>query len=761
LHVHYGSTIRGIIENGAPKSIYQDYSNEIFSRLDLQQLNKYTDSLYDSTGYTFETFSALKCLPYIKYPIVIASNSPKYHVKRVLARLGLINLPISMYLTPDTQNGCTKCEPGFWNSFFAKYPLTDYSPSLIDDSKLNIIAVRKFGLSGFHVNSNFNLMDALVHFLDVFPQYHKLVITNNLKLSSKDAYWLNDDLFKFEDVKYLEAKNIVDCNSFNIDVKNTVISEISRDIQQKFVMNSGKHKPDILRKVVVDIGAGLLNMLSETISIYASAFQQAFPSGSSRKFPHLQLTYIAFESNEQLTSSIISKLNSYGLFVISDTLTKNSLLKRVSLQGSKVVDNVVIDITVHLLQQDFMVSDGLTALRSLLTIFKDQSPNQFMDSSNDDIVENCNQKEYRQVDMIVGSCVADLYSPNRLANRLLEIANNYPSLLYLPITFIGKTRFKNPINQSNIRHFSNNYKSKILTDDIVFDLYHNSLSERGHFMNPNILLQKFVCFGFHIIPPSSISTHSISSHQQDDNDLDIWTRYLSYSQSNWDISPTYHPYMWKSMLRFIAIGVLPKCLEFDFDLKSWFHSLLHETSIIIEDNGKDLASIHLIAENIDIVARLPLLSDNSSENFVYNDDESEALLNRHLNNNSVKILKMDETSSYIPSNYPMNVPTSKSSWKNSSTELIDDKRDHNYIIEERQMIEFKAPGIVHLVSDRLSCLEENQIMLKSIASLVSTGTELKIFLGDMDTLQPTDLTISSMRNQSLGYPLFYGYEPTV
>ena len=47
-------------------------------------------------------------------------------------------------------------------------------------------------------------------------------------------------------------------------------------------------------------------------------------------------------------------------------------------------------------------------------------------------------------------------------------------------------------------------------------------------------------------------------------------------------------------------------------------------------------------------------------------------------------------------------------------------------------------------------------MVRTTCSLVSTGTELKIFSGDLDSDSPADLTISGMEDK-MTYPLRYGY----
>ena len=47
--------------------------------------------------------------------------------------------------------------------------------------------------------------------------------------------------------------------------------------------------------------------------------------------------------------------------------------------------------------------------------------------------------------------------------------------------------------------------------------------------------------------------------------------------------------------------------------------------------------------------------------------------------------------------------------------------------------------------------------VQSICSLISSGTELKIFRGTFDSSEPLDVNIKGMSDQAMAYPLSYGY----
>jgi FMN phosphatase YigB (HAD superfamily) len=217
MHHKYGSTIRGICENGAPKDpTVMDYYNEVYPNLDMSKLRKFSQSLDQmSTGYEAEVNEALKSIMKLDCPVVIASNSPVFHVKRVLSRLGLSKLQVAAYLTPERRGGYTKTDEKFWYPLLKLFPTSKFRCTLIDDNGMNIKLVRKLGIYGYHITPHFSLSDALVHFLDVIPHCRSVYDTNIHQIGEKDdmrmkdASWLNYDALKFEDNLYLRAKNEV------------------------------------------------------------------------------------------------------------------------------------------------------------------------------------------------------------------------------------------------------------------------------------------------------------------------------------------------------------------------------------------------------------------------------------------------------------------------------------------------------------------------------------------------------------------------
>jgi len=50
-----------------------------------------------------------------------------------------------------------------------------------------------------------------------------------------------------------------------------------------------------------------------------------------------------------------------------------------------------------------------------------------------------------------------------------------------------------------------------------------------------------------------------------------------------------------------------------------------------------------------------------------------------------------------------------------------------------------------------------EVLLQALASVVSSGTELKVFRGQFDEGAQLDTTITSMKDAAMAYPLQYGY----
>ena len=76
-------------------------------------------------------------------------------------------------------------------------------------------------------------------------------------------------------------------------------------------------------------------------------------------------------------------------------------------------------------------------------------------------------------------------------------------------------------------------------------------------------------------------------------------------------------------------------------------------------------------------------------------------------------------------------------------------------------LEFAAPRRVHVVQKRLADhapLAPNGVALRTVVSMISSGTELLIYRGAFDDSdEPLDATIEGLAEERLAYPMAYGY----
>jgi hypothetical protein len=132
----------------------------------------------------------------------------------------------------------------------------------------------------------------------------------------------------------------------------------------------------------------------------------------------ISLKYIAFENNKNLISEISSMLiNKLEFMEVLDT---NSNIKLYNGVIKAAESDVYIDITVHIISEDFMSDIALKILNSIL--LNDKDVNDDKDLNSDKQVIPRYNKERPSVDLFVGCCVADLVHPSALAAQVYENA---------------------------------------------------------------------------------------------------------------------------------------------------------------------------------------------------------------------------------------------------------------------------------------------------------------------------------------------------
>jgi phosphoglycolate phosphatase-like HAD superfamily hydrolase len=302
LYRAYGSTIEGLkqtlwknyadeqLQNELHRFYQQVYTNIDMSKLLLEQgPASESESTSSSTGYSHAKDRKLVCrlLKACPYPICVASNSPSWHIEKVLQTMGLAGLPFQARYTPDRLPFFpTKHSPEEF-FFAAKGDDDDNAPSdilllssydrilVLDDSQHNLDQINESfpNAEKIHITSDYSLATALLHSLG-----------------------LVDPSFQFDQVQYLQSKNTVDRNSIHPTTWNQVIGHL-RDLQ------------DVDCIQIVDVGAGLLSMLD--LFLHGDATQ-----GLNALFGYpkenISLQYTAYEANRELLIACQARLLEWG-----------------------------------------------------------------------------------------------------------------------------------------------------------------------------------------------------------------------------------------------------------------------------------------------------------------------------------------------------------------------------------------------------------------------------------------------------------------
>lgn len=711
MYLQYGSTIRGIAEEiTGNNTVFLDYYNEVYPHLDKSRLGKYagcgsssscgeTGSVLEDTnrGYNFFSMQAAhQVLHHLPFPIVIASNSPVFHVKRVLTRIGLANLSVDSFLTPERLGGFTKTEEGFWKPLLAMYPTDKYQCVLLDDNLLNLQLAKTLGIEGIRVTSKPS-NDATKG------------VTFEEAIAAFIANPLHPQPFAIDAVQYLKEKNEVDALSFNAEVENKLRMKLFSKSTNHVLLQGVRDGSvsDTLR--VLDIGAGLLDFLARFESWMREDMHATNKDSRSVKL----VEYTALESNSDLFHAIKQKLLSRGFRTLDSIVDPGSIA---SMHFSKKLTSPEVEIHVHVLALDFMFPEAKQILNTLL-----HNPTSH--------VGNESKAASIGFDLIVGQCVADLHNPKQFVAQIMEFSADQGGLLYLPITFVGETTLE-VIQSEDIRSrpktrkgwFSRWFLKRTPEDtssftlankisilegaSTIFHSYHRHLVSTGHYLQPTELV------------------HAIESAQGK-----LLTPLRS---SNWKIRKGSSPYFWKSMLWFILKGTVFDLLSQNkIDVASWIQLI-----------DKHASNLQLVASNVDILAELPIIDQYISPHLSKNSSLIEHVFSEHTSGNQLR---------QTPP-YHLSAEDSVSSVQNKVK------------LRNRKFVEFQGPCNVTVSEEAdplfVSHIQPNEVYIETKFSLISTGTELKIYRGSVvnsEDDEPLDTTIASMKDSRIQYPIRYGY----
>ena len=446
LYRRFGSTAEGLkLETwkDLPKNELHgkldDFYHKVWKDVNVSKLLINHDEESSSTGYSHSKDQKLICrlLKSSPLPICLASNSPSWHVKNVLRMMGLEKTLHGIHLfTPD-------CHPSFPSKHLPSTFFTSSLPNneiridsydnilLLDDSKHNLQQICKTysNFEGIHIvhsqQNNNSLADALLK-----------------------AFGLVDSEFEFNQIKYLQSKNVVDRNAMDSKTWNKVIDEMKM-IQQ--TNHNGKGVP--IR--IVDLGAGLLSMLD--LFLHGDTELHFKPLTGCR------IDYTAYESNKALYENCHERLLSWGFSLKENVSDIECVYQK---EGA----------TIRFIVDDFSSSSNSAAESS-------QPPPH----------------------LVVGCCFADLLDPNQLVPSLIRSFNldkTENTLLYFPITFCGTTQFLPPLPFEP--NDNDNGVSTIPSDTLAFRLYSTALIETlGHNMDPGRLEQAMEGYGMTLMEKSS------------------------------------------------------------------------------------------------------------------------------------------------------------------------------------------------------------------------------------------------------------------
>ena len=289
----YGSTIEGVrrtiwqdMDNESRKKNLKLFYQEVYRDIDMSSLLSSRESIHRSTGYSHpeqEQSLIHQLLKGCPHPLAIASNSPSWHVQKVLQCMGLFGLEFDQIMTPDS------AESG-------QYPTKHQAKDFFDETW-----IASFDRIKFFDDSLSNLDRACAEWEHIEPIhlehdkcYLSDVLLRNLGLIDAD--------FEFDAVKYLECKNRVDGQSIHVGTWNLLISQLRDRIQRQGSL------------MIVDLGAGRLNILS--ILLHGE-----YSSGLNALLGHqkqdISVQYIAYESNAELLAACQEQLLSLGFRLVS------------------------------------------------------------------------------------------------------------------------------------------------------------------------------------------------------------------------------------------------------------------------------------------------------------------------------------------------------------------------------------------------------------------------------------------------------------
>eukprot|EP00980_Cylindrotheca_fusiformis_P022863 scaffold9857_cov127-Cylindrotheca_fusiformis.AAC.9 len=307
----YGSTVEGLKRtlwhNSADRVVEKevaDFYRGVYKDIDYSSLLLRPKPVAESsTGYSHvkerELLSSL--LQSSPHDLCVASNSPSWHVQKTLEAMGLGAINFQHRFTPDrfplypTKNDPQEYFAGACDDLNAYDRLICY-----DDSTHNLNRICDFfsNAKGVHVSDEMPLAESILR--------NELV----------------DQTFSFNQVRYLESKNIVDRSSIDSEMWNSVVEQLLQ------------FRNRTLR--IVDVGAGILSMLDLFLHGDPEAGLDSLLDGVD---VGVKFDYTAYESNRDLLGRCHERLVSWGLSLKERKSSNEFVYERKNVRVRLILDN--------------------------------------------------------------------------------------------------------------------------------------------------------------------------------------------------------------------------------------------------------------------------------------------------------------------------------------------------------------------------------------------------------------------------------------
>jgi threonine dehydrogenase-like Zn-dependent dehydrogenase len=424
------------------RNFLQNYYETCYAKVDVAGLLPGGPGLGAATGYSHAMAQrrlvrqALEASP---SHLVLASNSPAFHVRKVVQALGLCRVFAEKrdLLTPDHPRPFdkksskevvfpTKMSP---LAYFGPQNLSRDQMVLLDDSSTNLQSVDRL-MRTYRVDEHQSLSEAL----------------------ARTWGWLDED-YVFSSVDYLRCKNVVDEQSLHRVTWNTMLDGVVTELSQR---------SEAAPLTIVDVGAGMLSMhrlllRQNSAEDLPSIWTTLQTKQLSKKVS--QIHYIAYEPNQELKQSCVDYLLESGYSAEEELVWDTG-------DGQHHVRELIFTI---------QTSDQLKVKVSL----------RFWDYR-----EQVKTNVSPSPDLIVGCCFSDLIAPDELVRSVLRCFMTKPesfqssALLYFPITFWGVTQLLPSSPAATIE------KQTTPSDTQAFQLYGKVLDEEfGHHLQPSKLVE--------------------------------------------------------------------------------------------------------------------------------------------------------------------------------------------------------------------------------------------------------------------------------